>query len=273
MLPQAADFRAEADDLYKLLVTLGDADWDRATLFKQWTINDIVQHLHDGDLMAAASVAGPDQFAQFRAERQTLLDSGLTRVQAASHRLGGLTGAELLERWYVELSVLCDKLSALPSDTRMKWAGPDMGVRMFTTARQMETWAHGQAIYDLLGETRKPTDRLRNIAEIGVRTYGWTFANRQRSVPGPAPYVRLTAPSGAIWQWNDPTPENSIEGNALDFCQVVTQVRNVADTSLQVNGEPARAWMSLAQCFAGPPEDPPAAGARFTTARRDCPDP
>jgi uncharacterized protein (TIGR03084 family) len=129
----------------------------------------------------------------------------------------------------------------------------------------METWAHGQAIYDLLGLTRTATERLRNIAEIGVRTYGWTFANRQRSVPGPAPHVRLTAPSGAIWTWHDPTPDNAVVGDVLAFCQVVAQTRNVADTDLQVTGEPAAIWMSLAQCFAGPPVDPPAPGTRFMT--------
>ena len=133
---------------------------------------------------------------------------------------------------------------------------------MFTTARQMETWAHGQAVYDLMGVTRAPTDRLRDIAEIGVRTYGWTFANRQRAVPGPAPHVRLTAPSGAVWTWNDPVPDNGVEGDALDFCQVVTQTRNVADTGLVVRGEVAREWMRLAQCFAGGPEDPPPPGMR-----------
>jgi len=266
MLTQAADFRAEADELYKLLVTLQEPDWNRATLFKRWTVTDIVQHLHDGDLMAAASVEGPEQFAAFRAARQALVDSGMTRVQASRVRLGDLTGKRLLEQWYAQMADLCGKLSAMPPDTRLKWAGPDMGVRMFTTARQMETWAHGQAIYDIMEKTRTPTDRLRNIAEIGVRTYGWTFANRGRPVPGPAPYVRLTAPSGAIWEWNDPTPrdapENAIEGKALPFCQVVTQTRNIADTDLRVTGDAAQTWMSLAQCFAGPPEDPPPPGAR-----------
>jgi uncharacterized protein (TIGR03084 family) len=262
MLPQAIDFRVEAEELRKLLAGLPDDRWDRATLFKQWTVNDIVQHLHDGDLMAAASVAGPGHFAEFRAERQALLDSGLTRVQAARHRFGNLTGARLLDRWFAQVNDLCEKLSAMPADTRLKWAGPDMGLRMFTTARQMETWAHGQAIYDLLGQTRTPTDRLRNIAEIGVRTYGWTFSNRRHPVPGPAPYVRLRAPSGALWEWNDPAPENVVEGDALPFCQVVTQTRNVADTDLNVIGEPARLWMSVAQCFAGPPEDPPPPGRR-----------
>jgi uncharacterized protein (TIGR03084 family) len=267
MLPQAADFRAEADELYQLLVTLEDADWDRVTLFKRWTVNDIVQHLHDGDLMAAASVAGPEHFEKFRTERQALIDRGMTRVQAARHRLGDLTGSRLREAWYSRVAELCGKLSAMPTDARLKWAGPDMGVRMFTTARQMEAWAHGQAIYDLLGRRRTPTDRLRNIAEIGVRTYGWTFANRGRAVPGHAPHIRLIAPSGAVWQWNDPTPDNAVEGDALPFCQVVTQTRNIADTDLRVIGEPARVWMSLAQCFAGPPNDPPAPGTRYMAGR------
>jgi hypothetical protein len=75
--------------------------------------------------------------------------------------------------------------------------------------------------------------------------------------------VRLTAPTGALWEWNDPTPENAVEGDALPFCQVVAQTRNIADTDLKVSGEPARIWMNLAQCFAGPPQDPPAPGTRF----------
>ncbi len=262
MLPQAIDFRAEADALHSLLTTLQDTDWDRATLFKGWTVNDIVQHLHSGDLMAAASVAGADPFAQMRAEMKARRDSGMSGVEETRYRLGDLTGRRLLERWHATMAELCDKLSAMPPDARLKWAGPDMGVRMFTTARQMETWAHGQAIYDLMGATRQPTDRLRNIAEIGVRTYGWTFANRQRPTPGPVPYVRLTGPSGAIWEWNDPTPDNSVAGSALEFCQVVTQTRNAADTKLKITGEPARIWMSLAQCFAGPPETPPPPGLR-----------
>jgi uncharacterized protein (TIGR03084 family) len=264
MLAQAVDFQAEADELQTLLATLGASDWERATLFKAWTVNDIVQHLHDGDLMAAASVVGPESFARRRADIQSLRDSGMSRLQETRHRLGHLIGKHLLARWHAQVTDLYDKLSALPPSARLTWHGPDMGVRMFATARQMETWAHGQAIYDLIGVVRQPSDRLRNIAEIGVRTYGWTFANRGIQMPGPPPYVRLRGPSGAIWEWNDPSPDSSVVGSALDFCQVVTQVRNVVDTALHATGEAARIWMSLAQCFAGPPEDPPPAGTRFT---------
>lgn len=263
MLKQADDFRAEAEELHNLLATLDDQDWQQATLFKGWTVNDIVQHLHDSDLMAAASVAGPEAFNRLRTEIQASRNKGLSRIEETRQRLGSLTGRRLLDQWHTTMADLCDRLSALPADARLTWYGPDMGVRMFATARQMETWAHGQAIYDLLGADREPTDRLRNIAEIGARTYGWTFANRGQAVPGPAPHIRLQAPGGEIWEWNDPTPGNSVTGLAQDFCQVVTQVRNVADTGLTVTGQPARTWMSLAQCFAGPPENPPAPGTRF----------
>lgn len=263
MLAQAVDFRAEAEELHGLLVTLDETDWERPTQFKAWTVNDIVQHLHDSDLMAAASVAGPGQFTRLRDEIQAARDTGISRIQETRQRLGHLTGRRLLSRWHETMCQLCDKLSAMPPDARLAWYGPDMGVRMFATARQMETWAHGQAIYDVMGHQRQPTERLRNVAEIGVRTYGWTFVNRALPLPGPAPFVRLAGPSGAVWAWNDPVQDGCVTGPALDFCQVVTQVRNIADTALTVTGAAAVSWMSLAQCFAGPPENPPAPGTRF----------
>jgi hypothetical protein len=44
----------------------------------------------------------------------------------------------------------------------------------------------------------------------------------------------------------------------------VTQVRNIKDTGLIVKGDVASKWMSIAQCFAGPPEEPPLKGSRHT---------
>ena len=262
MLREAVDFRAEAEELNCLLLTLAEADWDRPTLFKSWTVNAVVQHLHASDLVALASVAGPAAFAKMRGEIQARRDSGMSNAEEGAARIGGLTGAGLRARWHAVMGALCDQLSALPAEARLSWFGPDMGVRMFSTARQMETWAHGQEIFDLMGVARAPTDRLRSIAEIGVRTFGWTFVNRKEALPGAAPYVRLAAPSGAIWEWNAPAGDNRVEGSALEFCQVVTQVRNIADTSLEVVGPVAGAWMAVAQCFAGPPETPPAPGTR-----------
>ncbi len=70
--------------------------------------------------------------------------------------------------------------------------------------------------------------------------------------------VELTAPSGERWIWGSPDAESSVRGPAVDFCLVVTQRRNVADTSLEVTGEAAGEWMTIAQAFAGPVSTGPA---------------
>ena len=86
-------------------------------------------------------------------------------------------------------------------------------------------------------------------------------------LPPVAPFVRLTAPSGVIWTWGEEGASDSVTGSATEFCQVVTQVRNVADTRLVVRGPVATQWMGMAQCFAGAAEPPPAPGLRFRKAR------
>ena len=139
-----------------------------------------------------------------------------------------------------------------------------MSARSSITARLMETWAHGQEVYDHLGVVRRNADRIQNIVVLGVNTFGWTYATRGAQPPGPMPHLVLTAPSGAVWTYGDPSTAERIEGPAEAFCQVVTQTRNIADTGLKVTGAVATDWMSKAQCFAGPPETPPAPGVRHT---------
>ena len=46
MIQQAIDFRDESEALYALLEPLKDEDFERATQFKKWKINDVLTHLH-----------------------------------------------------------------------------------------------------------------------------------------------------------------------------------------------------------------------------------
>ncbi len=256
---QVADLEAEGEDFHTLLLKLSPHDWDRVTAFKDWTVYDVVGHLHFSDHMGMTTLNSSEAF---KALMRDVQGSGLGLAAYTRRWLGDVSGPELRERWRELFNLLCRRLAAAAPDQRLTWGGPGMRPRMFATARQMETWAHAWEIYDLLGIPRAHTDRLYNIATIGVRTFGWTFANRGLEPPEEAPYVRLAAPSGAIWEWNDPAARSRVEGDAVAFCQVVTQVRNVADTDLLVAGEAARRWMDMAQCFAGPPEEPPAPGTR-----------
>jgi uncharacterized protein (TIGR03084 family) len=262
VLQVSVDFREEVEELHSFLESLDDGVWERETQFNQWTPWDVVAHLHYFDLVSRIALQGEEQFAPERAGLFATVAAGGSNKQLARERFADLDARALLAQWRMTACELASELGACDPKQRLPWFGPDMGVPMFTTARYMETWAHAQEIYDLVGAPRTHSDRIQNVATIGVKTFGWTFVNRKQEVPGPAPYVRLVAPSGAIWEWNEPSDADCVRGDALDFCQVVTQGRNVADTKLDVRGQVATQWMAIAQCFAGGPVDPPAPGTR-----------
>ncbi len=265
MLEQAIDFRDESEALYGLLEPHTDDVFGKATQFKGWTIDDVLVHLHFWNRAADLSLRNEGAFDILYGDLSAQMEQGKTmrQVENAWAAEMNLSGRALLDAWrafYLEMS---GHFAQANPKARVKWAGPDMSVRSSITARLMETWAHGQEVYDTLGVERVNTDRIRNIAHLGMNTFGWTFMVRGLDIPSNVPYVRLTAPSGTVWEWNEPQADNRVEGSAVEFCQVVTQVRNIADTTLSVTGETATRWMSMAQCFAGPPEPPPAPGTRF----------
>ena len=131
-----------------------------------------------------------------------------------------------------------------------------MSVPSSITGRLMETWAHGQDIADTVGVVRAPSARLRSVADLGVRTFAFCFRQRGLPVPAEPVLVELTGPGAQTWTWGPPEAANRVEGDLLDFCLVVTQRRNVADTALRVTGPVAAAWISIAQAFAGGPTTP-----------------
>jgi len=80
------------------------------------------------------------------------------------------------------------------------------------SARIMETWAHGLDIADALGVRRAPTDRLRHIADLGVRTRDHSFTTHRLAVPNAPFRVQLTPPSRQRWEWG---PKDAAERSAI----------------------------------------------------------
>ena len=262
MTPEADDFKAECDQIRELLRGCDPDVFEQTTLFKSWTIGDIIRHLHLWNIAADKSLTAPEEFMSFVAHVMGRMSEGIDHVTLQTEYFSGLSSAELFGTWAEYYPDISARFRAADPEKRVKWAGPDMSVRSCIIARQMEHWAHAQAIFDVLGVERVNHDRLKNVAHIGVTTFSWSFRVRGKTPPAPKPYVRLTAPSGEIWTWNEAQDDNAITGSAAEFCQVVTQCRNIADTALVMTGPIAEDWMTHAQCFAGGAETPPAKGAR-----------
>ncbi len=260
MLTEADDFLAECEALHALLAPTVEAEYERTTQFKGWTVNDVLVHLHFWNRAADQSLNDSDGFMALMGEVMSGTQGGSLRpLENAKIAERGPT---LLSIWHEFARDMARRWRDLDPKIRVKWAGPEMSVRSSITARQMETWAHGQELFDLMGVERQETDRIRNIVVLGVNTYRWAFKVRGEEPPEPMPRLRLTAPSGEAWEFGEAGSPDLIEGAAVDFCRVVTQTRNVMDTGLAMHGPVAELWMRNAQCFAGPPETPPAKGAR-----------
>ena len=261
MKEQAAALRAECSLLDQFLTTLRGQDWNRRTAFFDWTVADEVMHLHLVDLFGLQSMTDPSGFNATVQAVRVKQSQGSELSAQMRERFSHLAPGELLEQWRTTWTLMCERFAADDPKRRIPWFGPSMSVRSFATARQMEVWAHGQDVFDLFAVRRENTDLIRNICDLGVRTFGWSFQNRSEEPPTHPPRVILFAPSGAVWRWNQEGTER-IEGSAEDFALVVTQRRHVLDTALTVEGVGATRWMAIAQCFAGAPETGPAPGVR-----------
>jgi len=262
-MQQASDFLAESEALERLITPLQAADFARPTGFKAWTFEMILRHLHFWNHMAHLALTAPDDFqaALKPAVEGMMAGKTLPEIEMPHFPETDLALASLWQAGFREVAAAYQQ--ADPSD-RVAWVGPSMSARSSITARQMETWAHGQAIADELGIVRAEDDRIRNIVVLGVNTFGWSFTVRGATVPQTQPALRLTAPSGETWEYGDADSSDCITGTAHEFAQVVTQTRNIVDTGLTVEGEIAAEWMRNAQCFAGAAATPPLPGERHT---------
>jgi len=251
------DLDDEYGDLHSLVSTLGPDDpaWEAPTPAEGWAVRDQISHLAFFDEAGRMAMVEPALFAE-TAEAMMAAEGDPMDVHLRRGR--AMDGTELMAWWEESHQGMMNAFARADPSTRVPWFGPPMGVLSFISARLMETWAHGQDVADALGRERRPTDRLRHVAHLGVRARPFSYLVRDRTPPPGQIVVVLTAPTGDEWRWEvgaavEPGATATVVGSATDFCLVVTQRRNLADTDLVIEGDIAIEWMSVAQAFAGAP--------------------
>lgn len=247
-----ADLAAETESLLSITDGLGPGPdgIDRMTPAEPWTIRDQLSHLAGFDEKAHISATDPERFMAELADDFGDGGDALMERQFAHGR--SMSPAEVIDWLRTERAALIEAFAGLDPEARVPWYGPPMKTRSSAVARLMETWAHGVDVADALEVVREPTDRLFHVAELGVKTFRFAFQNRGMKVPETRVRVALEGPTGTVQTWNEDSSD-VVSGPVEDFCLVVAQRRNVADTALEVGGEVAQLWMRHAQVFAGPP--------------------
>lgn len=249
------DLRAEGNDLDALVAELTPEQWAAPTPAAGWTVAHQIAHLSWTDHVAERTTSAASGDIEAKKE------FALTLKKAWENPTGFVDEAaeeesrnpNLLSEWRTRRTAMTEALMQVPSGTKIDWFGPPMSAASMATARLMETWAHGQDVADAVGVTRVPTDRIRGVAHIGLRTRDFAYAVNEQAPPTEPFRVELTAPSGELWTWGPESADQRVSGPALDFCLLVTQRAHRDDLGIHAEGTDAAHWLTIAQAFAGPP--------------------
>jgi uncharacterized protein (TIGR03084 family) len=244
------DLAAEQEDLDSIVAELDDQGWAAPTPAEPWDVRDQIGHLAFFEEQQELSIRDREAFMDQVNRR---LELGSSAFMDEHLRRGReMEPAQVLDWWRRARAATLAAFATVDPETRLAWFGPPLRVATAIQARLMETFAHGQDVADALGVDRPPTERLFEIAELGVKTYSWSFLNRGLEVPSARVRVALRGPSGTTRVWNDEA-DSSVTGPVEEFCLVVVQRRNLLDTGLVIEGEEAMQWMEIAQASGAPP--------------------
>ncbi|MFD6162384.1 TIGR03084 family metal-binding protein [Nocardia sp. NPDC060256] len=238
------DLVAEGYELDALVSA--QADWSEDTPAVGWTIAHQIAHLASADANVLIAIRTPEAFDAVLKHAETL-GPQYRDIDAAEG--AALPRAELLEQWRAGRVEVAAALRDIPLDQPFPWYGAELTAKLMVPLRLMETWAHGQDIFDTLGVTRHATNRLRPIASMGVVGRELSFYTAELPTPAEPFRVELTGPDGAAWAWGPADAEQRVQGSALDFCLRVTQRRPLAETDLTAVGADAQKWLDIARIF------------------------
>ena len=91
-MQQAHDYLAEVDELSNLLRDQLESIFFKKTLFKSWTVNDVIGHLYMFDLAALKSLQNEDEFAR-------CCQTNENSTNENSHRIAGAALIYALNSW------------------------------------------------------------------------------------------------------------------------------------------------------------------------------
>jgi uncharacterized protein (TIGR03084 family) len=243
------DLEHEGAALEAMVEPLDEAGWRTPTPAQGWDIATQIAHLAWTDEVAVAAATDKEQWDAFVVEALT---DPMGYVDARALEGGRAAPDEVLARWRRARPVLDQALRDYPEGQKMPWFGPPMSPASMATARYMESWAHALDVAEALGIEPEPTDRIRHVAHLGVRTRNFAFGVHSLQPPTGEFRVELRSPSGELWAWGPADAAQTVRGSAMDFCLRVTQRRHRDDLDLVAAGPDADRWLDIAQAFAGP---------------------
>ena len=249
--------------LDELVENAGPDHWNTDTPAEGWDVAMQVAHLAWTDEVSVTAINDADAFQgvveKAMADPTGFVDAGAAEIAATGRD-------EVLARWRLARGQLADALKAADPGDKIPWFGPPMRSKSMTTARIMETWAHGVDVSDGIGvdvdDDPAFIGALPHVARLGFKTRAFAYMMNGLEAPTSEVHVVLTQADGTVIEFGPADAEQRVTGPVLDFCLLVTQRVHLDDTALEAAGQDAQEWLRIAQAFAGLPGGGREKGAR-----------
>jgi uncharacterized protein (TIGR03084 family) len=243
---------AQHAQLAELVDACAGDDWERPTRCAGWDIASVLAHLALTDEGAIASARGEfdhhtDGLLGTR-ERQTVSVDDAAAAQVDAVRAEG--GEEIRQRWHDASETMQAVFAAGDPHTRVTWVAGKLSLQTLATTRLSECWIHTDDIAGALGIALLPTDRLHYIARLAWRTLPYAFLRADMTLHGPVA-MDLVGPHGDRWRFDPDGPAlTTIQGSAVEFCEVAARRIDPAETGLVATGPDADAVLRLVRTYA-----------------------
>ncbi|GES29230.1 maleylpyruvate isomerase family mycothiol-dependent enzyme [Streptomyces angustmyceticus] len=237
---------AEGDDLDVLVTAVHDWSIPTPAPAPGRTVAHQIAHLAWSDANALSALRTPNAF---RAELGRAETEGSGYADKAAAAGAAKPRSVLLDEWRAGRAELAATLLDAPWDHAFPWYMSKVTPALMAPLRLMETWAHGQDVFDAVGVAHGPTDRLQHVASLGVLGRALSFAAVGLPEPAAPFRVELTASDGQTWVWGPEAAAQRVQGSAMDFCLCVTRRRPWPETGLTASGEDAQKWLEVARVF------------------------
>ena len=173
-----AALNARVDELVE---TAGVDRWHTDTPAEGWDVAMQIAHLAWTDEVSLTANRDATAFGSVvekaAADPTGFVDAGAAEIAATGRD-------EVLARWRLARGDLADTLKAADPGEKIPWFGPPMRPASMTTARIMETWAHGVDVADGLGidVSADPAfvGALPHVAKLGFKTRAFSYLMRPR---------------------------------------------------------------------------------------------
>ena len=207
---------AEQQLLDQYLQSIPVRIWNTKTTFKNLNITNHVSYLAGLEDLAFNAMKGKGtDFNRFRGP------GGLGKFEKECIKKGNdMRPQDVIEWWRLSRAKVVENLAKGSAGKKIKWWNKEIDYQTFASSKLAETWAHGLDIYDSMKKDYEDTVRIEHVA-----LFGWLnaeFTSKQNKLKHKDLRIELIGPEYRAWQFGNEKSENSIKGNASDWCRIVT---------------------------------------------------